>query len=302
MTASSFELIGHSNPLGRYPAPVIPVGLVKGRISAAFNEEGCSFSEVSNELQWTRHSGQLIGRLRDFDPNRDRLFAFDDTDVVSYSISDEPTFLTDLLRDKSLSSDNAFVRLSLAKGSGDNRAILHEMRSAVLQLARTAPTFLQAWYHSQRMSPLGSQLPDDWRTLVDLNASTIQDILIKGDLTSSEDLTIDARLEGSVYLPANTLTVGPNGVLKAKIAAKFVIVYGAVIGNVNATEKVDIRDNGSVDGDIAAPRVAIAEGAYFRGSIDMQRVSRGPVVPSEAALPTAIPATTSSRLKWLEAR
>jgi cytoskeletal protein CcmA (bactofilin family) len=105
-----------------------------------------------------------------------------------------------------------------------------------------------------------------------------------------------------VYLPANTLTVGPNGVLKAKIAAKFVIVYGAVIGNVNATEKVDIRDNGSVDGDIAAPRVAIAEGAYFRGSIDMQRVSRGPVVPSEAALPTAIPATTSSRLKWLEAR
>jgi cytoskeletal protein CcmA (bactofilin family) len=67
------------------------------------------------------------------------------------------------------------------------------------------------------------------------------------------------------------LTIGPNGKIKAQVFAKSVIILGEVTGNVTASEKVDIRDNGSVDGDIAAPRVAIAEGAHFRGSIDMQR-------------------------------
>ena len=67
------------------------------------------------------------------------------------------------------------------------------------------------------------------------------------------------------------LTIGANGRIKAQVFAKAVIILGEVTGNVTATEKVDIRDNGSVDGDIAAPRVAIAEGAHFRGSIDMQK-------------------------------
>ena len=72
------------------------------------------------------------------------------------------------------------------------------------------------------------------------------------------------------------LTIGPNGKIKAQVFAKSVIILGEVTGNVTATEKVDIRDNGSVDGDIAAPRVAIAEGAHFRGSIDMQRAGGKP--------------------------
>jgi cytoskeletal protein CcmA (bactofilin family) len=67
------------------------------------------------------------------------------------------------------------------------------------------------------------------------------------------------------------LTIGPNGKIKAQVFAKAVIVLGEVNGNVTATEKVDIRDGGSVDGDIVSPRVAIAEGAHFRGSVDMQR-------------------------------
>ena len=70
------------------------------------------------------------------------------------------------------------------------------------------------------------------------------------------------------------LTIGPNGQIKAQVFAKSVIVLGEVTGNVTASDKVDIRDNGSVDGDIVAPRVAIAEGAHFRGSIDMQRGGR----------------------------
>jgi cytoskeletal protein CcmA (bactofilin family) len=100
-------------------------------------------------------------------------------------------------------------------------------------------------------------------------------VIIKGELNGSEDLTIEGAVEGKIELRQNVLTIGPNGKIKAQVFAKSVIILGEVTGNVTATEKVDIRDNGSVDGDITAPRVAIAEGAHFRGSIDMQRAGGG---------------------------
>jgi cytoskeletal protein CcmA (bactofilin family) len=96
-------------------------------------------------------------------------------------------------------------------------------------------------------------------------------VVIKGELNGSEDLTIEGHVEGTIQLKDNVLTIGPNGKIKASIFAKSVIVLGEVIGNVTASDKVDIRDNGSVDGDLISPRVAIAEGAHFRGSVDMQR-------------------------------
>jgi cytoskeletal protein CcmA (bactofilin family) len=111
-----------------------------------------------------------------------------------------------------------------------------------------------------------------------LERSTVnigKSVVIKGELNGSEDLTIEGQVEGKIELRQNVLTIGPNGKIKAQLFAKSVIILGEVTGNVTATEKVDIRDNGSVDGDIAAPRVAIAEGAHFRGSIDMQRSGTG---------------------------
>ena len=96
-------------------------------------------------------------------------------------------------------------------------------------------------------------------------------VVIKGELNGSEDLTIEGHVEGTIQLRDHVLTIGPNGRIKAQVFAKSVIVLGEVTGNVTASDKVDIRDNGSVDGDIIAPRVAIAEGAHFRGSVDMQR-------------------------------
>ena len=101
-------------------------------------------------------------------------------------------------------------------------------------------------------------------------------VVIKGELTGSEDLTIEGHVEGKIELRQNVLTIGPNGRIKAQVFAKSVVILGEVTGNVTASEKVDLRDNGSVDGDIAAPRVAIAEGAHFRGSIDMQRTGGKP--------------------------
>jgi cytoskeletal protein CcmA (bactofilin family) len=101
-------------------------------------------------------------------------------------------------------------------------------------------------------------------------------VVIKGELSGSEDLTIEGHVEGRIDLKDNVLTIGPNGKIKAEVFAKSVVVLGEVQGNVTASEKVDIRDNGSVDGDIASPRVAIAEGAHFRGSVDMQRQGAKP--------------------------
>jgi cytoskeletal protein CcmA (bactofilin family) len=96
-------------------------------------------------------------------------------------------------------------------------------------------------------------------------------VVIKGELNGSEDLTVEGHVEGKIELRDHVLTIGPNGKIKAQVFAKAVIVLGEVNGNVTATEKVDIRDGGSVDGDIVSPRVAIAEGAHFRGTVDMQR-------------------------------
>ena len=109
-------------------------------------------------------------------------------------------------------------------------------------------------------------------------------VVIKGELNGSEDLTIEGRVEGKIELREHALTIGPNGKIKAQVFAKSVIVLGEVTGNITATDKVNIRENGSVDGDIIAPRVAIAEGAHFRGSIDMQQ---SPAVQSAQA-PTTV--------------
>ena len=126
-------------------------------------------------------------------------------------------------------------------------------------------------------------------------------VIIKGELNGSEDLTIEGQVEGKIELRQNVLTIGANGKIKAQVFAKSVVIFGEVTGNVTATEKVDIRDNGSVDGDIAAPRVAIAEGAHFRGSIDMQRTgakggdAKGTEArPEQKAAPAPQPATAAA--------
>jgi cytoskeletal protein CcmA (bactofilin family) len=112
-------------------------------------------------------------------------------------------------------------------------------------------------------------------------------VVIKGELNGSEDLTIEGQVEGTIQLRDHILTIGPNGRIKAQVFAKAVIVLGEVTGNVTASDKVEIRDAGSVDGDIIAPRVAIAEGAHFRGSVDMQR--KGPqAAPKPAAVTPAV--------------
>ena len=96
-----------------------------------------------------------------------------------------------------------------------------------------------------------------------------QSVVIKGELSGGEDLTLDGRVEGKVSLPDHVLTVGANARLDAEILAKVVIILGTVKGNVTAKEKFELRAGGTMEGTLGAPKVAMAEGATFNGKIEM---------------------------------
>jgi cytoskeletal protein CcmA (bactofilin family) len=96
-------------------------------------------------------------------------------------------------------------------------------------------------------------------------------LVIKGEVTGSESLYIDGKVEGSISLPGNRVTVGRNGQVSANISAREVVVLGKVRGNVNASDRVDIRSEGSLTGDVAAQRISIEDGAFFKGGIDIRK-------------------------------
>jgi cytoskeletal protein CcmA (bactofilin family) len=124
-------------------------------------------------------------------------------------------------------------------------------------------------------TPPAAPRPESTRPIEGGMVNIGKSVIIKGELSGSEDLTIEGQVEGKIELRQNILTIGPNGKIKAQVFAKAIVVQGEVTGDITASERIDIRDNGSVDGDLSSPRVAIADGAHFRGSIDMQRQGQG---------------------------
>jgi cytoskeletal protein CcmA (bactofilin family) len=119
-------------------------------------------------------------------------------------------------------------------------------------------------------------------------------VMIKGQIFSREDLTIDGEIDGSVELHEHRLTVGPNGKLQAGVKAREVVVLGTIHGNVEASDKIDIRKDAKLVGDIKTARIVIEDGAYFKGSIDIARpeISKPAAAPSQpkpasAATPSA---------------
>ena len=115
-------------------------------------------------------------------------------------------------------------------------------------------------------------------------------VVIQGQLTAGEDLLIDGQFEGTIKLDSHCLTVGTEGHVKAEVRARQMIILGSVEGNLVAREKVEIRRTGHVVGDLVAGTVAIEEGAYFKGSIDIARgdgAEGDSVTPAPAAKTTA---------------
>ena len=96
-------------------------------------------------------------------------------------------------------------------------------------------------------------------------------VVIKGELSGSEDLYLDGQVEGSIALKGNSLTVGPNGQVKASVDAKGVVVQGKLEGNIQASDRVDLRKSAIVTGDISAQRISIEEGAFLQGKVDIHR-------------------------------
>jgi len=121
-------------------------------------------------------------------------------------------------------------------------------------------------------------------------------VMIKGQIFSREDLTIDGEIDGSVELHEHRLTVGPNGKLQAGVKAREVVVLGTIHGNVEASDKIDIRKDAKLVGDIKTARIVIEDGAYFKGSIDIARpeVSKPAAAPAQPKAASAAPAAHSS--------
>jgi cytoskeletal protein CcmA (bactofilin family) len=117
-------------------------------------------------------------------------------------------------------------------------------------------------------------------------------VSIKGELSGSEDIIVDGRLEGSIQLSGNNLTVGPNAHVQANVTARNVTVAGALQGNIHASERTELQKTAVVNGDVQTQRIAIEEGAYFRGRLEIL-TERGSQPASAAPKPGS--GSTSSR-------
>jgi cytoskeletal protein CcmA (bactofilin family) len=121
-------------------------------------------------------------------------------------------------------------------------------------------------------------------------------VIIKGELSGSEDLYVDGQVEGSIELSGNRLIIGPHGQVRANVNAKGVIVQGKLEGNIRTSERAELTKSAVVTGDIATQRVAIEEGAYFKGKVDIQRdgAKADGAKPASTASPSAAASSASA--------
>jgi cytoskeletal protein CcmA (bactofilin family) len=138
--------------------------------------------------------------------------------------------------------------------------------------------------------PTGSRSPAPTAQSAAADQATIgKSLVVKGEVAGSESLYIDGRVEGSINLPGNRVTVGRNGQISANVTAREVVVLGKVRGNINASDRVDIRSEGSLTGDVVAQRISIEDGAFFKGGIDIRKPGT-----TETAKPAAASTSASA--------
>jgi cytoskeletal protein CcmA (bactofilin family) len=128
-------------------------------------------------------------------------------------------------------------------------------------------------------------------------------VLVKGELSGSEDLIVDGVVEGSITLRGQSLTVGPNGRVHANIEARNVILYGQVDGDIHATDRVELRKSASLSGDISTARISIEDGAFFKGGIDIQKPEpKVETKPQASSSTSAVLAPASTQGTLLDSR
>lgn len=119
-------------------------------------------------------------------------------------------------------------------------------------------------------------------------------VIVKGQIFSREDLTIDGEVEGTVELQEHRLTIGPNGKVRASVKARELVVLGTIHGDVETTDKIDIRKDAKLVGDIKTARIVIEDGAYFKGNIDIVRAEAARPSAAPSPKPAAVASTPSS--------
>ncbi|HWA94710.1 MAG TPA: polymer-forming cytoskeletal protein [Terracidiphilus sp.] len=122
-------------------------------------------------------------------------------------------------------------------------------------------------------------------------ASIGKGLVIKGEITGTESLFIDGKVEGTVNLAGNRVTVGRNGQVAANITAREIVVLGKVRGDVTASDRVDIRAEGALTGNVTAARISIEDGAFFKGGIDIKKSDAKPETKPAATPEAAKPVT-----------
>ena len=138
--------------------------------------------------------------------------------------------------------------------------------------------------------PAGAPRPVATTTTTSDQATIGKSLVIKGEVSGSESLYIDGRVEGSINLSGNRVTIGRNGVVAANINAREIVVLGKVRGNLTASDRVDIRSDGSLTGDVVAARISIEDGAFFKGGIDIRKAGAKPEEVKTSVSSSAEPA------------
>jgi cytoskeletal protein CcmA (bactofilin family) len=125
-------------------------------------------------------------------------------------------------------------------------------------------------------------------------------VVIRGELSGSEDLYLDGEVEGDINLRDHKLVIGPNGKIKASISARDVVIHGRVEGNISGSERVELKRCSTLIGNVSTQRVAIEDGAFFKGAIDIKEnkesksESRKPMAAAAAVSSSSSPANASS--------
>lgn len=146
-------------------------------------------------------------------------------------------------------------------------------------------------------SPSRSFDPEPVSTRGNGPAALGKNVTIKGQIFAREDLMIDGEVEGTVECQEHRLTIGPNARVQAGLKAREIIIHGSIQGNVDATDKIDIKKEAKLVGDIKTSRIVIEDGAYFKGSIDISKATAktgGSAPTPVVATPTTQPSSTAT--------
>jgi cytoskeletal protein CcmA (bactofilin family) len=126
------------------------------------------------------------------------------------------------------------------------------------------------------------------------SAALGKNVTVKGQIFAREDLTIDGEVEGTVECQEHRLTIGPNARVQAGLKAREIIIHGSIQGNVDATDKIDIKKEAKLVGDIKTSRIVIEDGAYFKGSIDISKATAGASKSPQQAAAQSAPSSSQS--------